>query len=89
MAHELLRLTQRLCNRPQLISPITLGSVIQYLEAPNTVGKEMRVTQSKVAPRQPMLDKESGVGLVQIEGALTNIQYTPEVVTRAVQYSLS
>ena len=86
MAHELLRLTQRLCNRPQLISPITLGSVIQYLEARNTVGKEMRVTQAKVAPRQPVLDKESGVGLVQIEGALTNIQYTPECGDESCSY---
>lgn len=86
MAHELLRLTQRLCNRPQLISPITLGSVIQYLEARNTVGKEMRVTQTKVSPREPMSDKDSGVGLVAIEGALTNIAYAPECGEESCSY---
>lgn len=86
MAHELLRLTQRLCNRPQLISPITLGSVIHYLEARNTGDREMRLTTNKVAPRRPILDKSSGVGLVAIEGALTNIAYTPECGEESCSY---
>lgn len=86
MAHELLRLTQKLCNRPQLISPITLGSVLHYLEARNSGGKEMRLTTNKVEPRRPMLDRTSGVGLVAIEGALTNIPYTPECGEESCSY---
>jgi signal peptide peptidase SppA len=75
MAHELMRLTQRLCNKPQLISQAALASVVHILEQRNAGNYDMRVTDKKVEPRYPAYNKEKKVGLLQIEGALTNIAY--------------
>lgn len=75
MAHQLLRLTQRLCNKPQLISPKSIGAVMSYLDGRNS-GVNMHLDVPSVTEQQPAPIQMNGkVGMLSIEGALTNIKY--------------
>ena len=75
MNHSLLKLTQRLCNRPHLISVVDLHSVVNYLDARNNGVAEMRLNGVAAEHREPHYNQEFQKGLLPIEGTLTNIHY--------------
>jgi signal peptide peptidase SppA len=78
MAHRLLRLTQRLCNKPQLISPSSIGAVMAYLDGRNS-GVNMHLDVPSVHEQHPAPIQMNGkVGMLSIDGALTNIKYEGE-----------
>lgn len=75
MAHELLRLTQRLCNKPQLISLDAISVVMGYLDERNKESLRVKPPEQEQTkePAKPMVN--GTVGMLSIEGALTNIKY--------------
>lgn len=78
MAHELLRLTQRLCNKPQLISLTSIGAVMSYLESRNN-NRQLHLDVPTTEEQHPYPIQINGkVGRLSIEGALTNVKYYGE-----------
>jgi len=76
MAHQLLRLTQRLCNKPQLIALASIGAVMSYLDGRNNQTVNMHLDIPSVHEQHHAPIQMNGkVGRLSIEGALTNIKY--------------
>jgi signal peptide peptidase SppA len=87
MAHQLFRLTQKLCNKPQLISLGALSSVLAYLQTRNSQSVDMAIdTEKRTSHREPIINADYNVGLIQIEGALTNIHYVGACGEEGVSY---
>lgn len=77
MAHELLRLTQSLYNKPHLITGPYLNEIIPFLEARNTEGKIQLAVLDTLTPKSRSLNynPDTKIGYVSMEGPLTYLQY--------------
>lgn len=77
MAHELLRLTQSLYNKPHLITGSYLNEIIPFLESRNTEGKIQLAVLDTLTPKSRGLNynPDTKIGYVSMEGPLTYLQY--------------
>ena len=75
MAHSLFRLTERLCNKPQLIAPQKLAVVVDYLFNRNIGNAEMKLDSKPVEKREPTYNQAYKSGLLPVVGSLTNIEH--------------
>jgi len=86
MAHSLFRLTERLCNKPQLIAPQNLAVVVDYLFNRNIGKVEMKLDSKSTSQRSPAYNKDYKAGLISIYGSLTNIEYEPMCEEKSCSY---
>lgn len=76
MAHSLLRLTQSLHNVPHLITEPYLRGVVSILEDRNN-GKIELAVGGTGREREPIYNPDTAVGILNIDGPLTYLEYEP------------
>lgn len=70
MAHQLIRLTEKLYNTPHLISPHSFDNVLEYLEKRNN--GELAIRQDEIFSRPEMqFVEETNVAVIPVTGSLT------------------
>lgn len=76
MAHELLKLTSKLCNTPLLVTEDYLDKVFEILKARND-GVELGAVTDSQNPRKRALQyfPDKALGVIDIHGALSDVPY--------------
>jgi signal peptide peptidase SppA len=67
MAHGALRIKEKLCNTPHLISPTSFDTIVSYLESRDNVLADSGESVDEASYSY----SENGVGFIEINGALT------------------
>jgi len=77
MAHNLVRLMTKVCNKPQLITEDYFDKALSILENRLSNNKELVLVNKSINPREQRLkyDKERKLGIIDIDGALTAVPY--------------
>lgn len=76
MAHKLLRLAESLYNKPHLVTGDYLNQVIPYIESRNSAAPQLAVLESlPEGERDVHYNSDTKIGIVDINGPLTYIQY--------------
>lgn len=71
-AHKLFRVTQQLYGVPHLLSRQSFSSITSYLNSRNASSMMLPTTESYEAEEPDDLDDINGVGIIEINGPLTN-----------------
>lgn len=75
MAHKLLRLAESLYNKPHLVTGDYLNQVIPYIESRNSTPQLAVLESLPEGDRDVHYNSDTKVGIVDINGPLTYIQY--------------
>lgn len=75
---RLLRLTEKVVNKPQLMEASALADVIQILAARNDGHVELAINGGRERQAKELgYDSSTGIGLISIDGPLTYLEYSP------------
>ena len=79
MAGKLLRLTQKIVNKPQLMYAPSLEGVLQILtDRNNNVSVELAISGGRERKAEELCyNPDTGVGVLSIDGPLTYLEYEP------------
>lgn len=69
MAHSALRIKEKLCNTPHLISPVSFDTILSYIDSREFSNEKM--DNGSEVDEASYSYSENGVGFIEINGALT------------------